>query len=407
MGKTTIEWADHSLNPIRARHTATGAVGHYCEKIASGCANCYASNLQRRFQMPSFGSGQKRDDVEIWLDETKLDEVRKRKKPTRYFWCDMSDLFGDFVPDEMIDKCFDAMWHSPQHTHLVLTKRPGRLLKYVRERSARLAFGWTDVDRRPFKQGDVIHMDDIRMRNQCGYVGDTEDLEWVCNHPANEMRGEEESCHCHECPIAESIIDRAGLAKIGVEDDYEFDDDGLATDSQWMELYRRPLNALPGNVWFGFSASDQATFETNMREFRPMRWVTPHITLFCSLEPLLGSIDFRMKYWGENETERNWSPLEPHSFNGGEMKVPYLNWVIVGGESGPNARSCDYAWIESIINQCRVANVPVFHKQIGSKPICTSVYGQVAEMAPVDKKGGDPSEWPEALRVRQFPEVAQ
>ncbi len=401
MAATTIQWCDHSINPIRATLKTTGAVGHYCEKIASGCANCYASNLQKRFQMPSFGSGQKREDVEIWLDETKLEEVRKRKKPTRYFWCDMTDLFADFVPDEMIDKCFDAMWYTPQHTHLLLTKRPERMLEYIRERSSRRSFGWTDIDRRPLKPGDVIHMDDMRMRNQCGYVGDTEDLDWVCDHPKHKLKGEENSCHCHECPIAYAVIDREGLSQIGVEDDYEYEEDGLATDSEWMKLYGRPREALPGNVWFGFSASDQATFEKNIRAFRPMRWVTPHITLFCSLEPLLGPIDFRMKYWEENEDEKNWSPLNDYDFNGGKMKVPYLNWVIVGGESGPNARPCDPKWISQIVEQCEPASVSCFVKQLGSNVADHSGH----RMSYGDRKGGDPSEWIESLRVRQFPQV--
>jgi len=124
MAATSIQWCDHSINPIRARHKKTGAVGHYCEKIATGCTNCYASTLQRRFNMPAFGSGQHRDDVEVFLDEAKLLEVRKRKKPTSYFWCDMTDLFGDWVSAYWITQCLATMWDTPGHTHLLLTKRP-------------------------------------------------------------------------------------------------------------------------------------------------------------------------------------------------------------------------------------------------------------------------------------------
>ncbi len=130
-GKTSIEWTDWSASPIRARLKSTGAVGHYCEKIAPGCANCYASTMQRRFQMPSFGSGQKRDDVEIFLDESVLERIRKRKKPTRFFIEDMSDLFGDWMKPEWLKACFETFDACPQHTFQLLTKRPENVRKMI------------------------------------------------------------------------------------------------------------------------------------------------------------------------------------------------------------------------------------------------------------------------------------
>ena len=143
MGKTSIEWTDWSINPIRARHKATGAIGHYCEKISAGCANCYASRLQSRFMMPPFGSGQRRDDVELFLDEKTLQQVLKRKKPTRIFWCDMTDLFGHWVPWRWIDRCLAVMALTPQHTHQVLTKRAYQMRHYFLSR--RLIYG-TDTE---------------------------------------------------------------------------------------------------------------------------------------------------------------------------------------------------------------------------------------------------------------------
>lgn len=131
MGKTSIEWTDFSINPIRARHKLTGAVGHYCEKISQGCKNCYASRLQSRFRMPAFNEQRGDDNIEVLLDGSKLVEVLRRNKPTRYFWCDMTDIFGDWVPDEYIDRCFTTMALTPHHTHQVLTKRPERMQEYI------------------------------------------------------------------------------------------------------------------------------------------------------------------------------------------------------------------------------------------------------------------------------------
>jgi protein gp37 len=68
-----------------------------------------------------------------------------------------------------------------------------------------------------------------------------------------------------------------------------------------------------------------------------------------------------------------------------------VGWVIVGGESGQNARACEVAWVRSIRDQCRAAGVPVFVKQLGTSPYF------------LDSHGGDPEEWEEDLRVREFP----
>ena len=100
-----------------------------------------------------------------------------------------------------------------------------------------------------------------------------------------------------------------------------------------------------------------------------------------------------------------------------------LDLVIVGGESGPGARPCDVAWIRSIVEQCEEAIVPVFVKQLGAKPIARDRWDMTEEqfldldaagwtehdgataLRLRDRKGGDPAEWPEDLRVRQFPEA--
>jgi protein gp37 len=85
-----------------------------------------------------------------------------------------------------------------------------------------------------------------------------------------------------------------------------------------------------------------------------------------------------------------------------------INWVIVGGESGPDARLCDIAWIRSIVRQCKDADVPVFVKQLGSQPHDLSDgsdrpnAGTLLDLR--SRKGGDPSEWPEDLRVREMPQ---
>lgn len=128
MSATSIEWCDHSINPLRAK-LGEGS-GHYCEKVSPGCKNCYSSKFQPRFGMPQFQE-QRGAGVEHWLDRSKLVEVLKRRKPTKWFWCDMTDMFGDWVPLEHIALCFATMAATPWHTHQVLTKRPKRMRKVL------------------------------------------------------------------------------------------------------------------------------------------------------------------------------------------------------------------------------------------------------------------------------------
>jgi protein gp37 len=88
------------------------------------------------------------------------------------------------------------------------------------------------------------------------------------------------------------------------------------------------------------------------------------------------------------------------------------DWVIIGGESGPKARSCNVVWIRSLLRQCREAGTAAFCKQLGSQatrlfwePCGTEEYDVPLELK--DPKGGDPEEWDADLRVREFPTPQQ
>jgi protein gp37 len=74
-----------------------------------------------------------------------------------------------------------------------------------------------------------------------------------------------------------------------------------------------------------------------------------------------------------------------------------LDWVVVGGESGPGARRFNEDWARALLIQCRGAGVPFFMKQTGTDH--TALYERLQK----DRKGGDPAEWPADLRVREYP----
>lgn len=185
-------------------------------------------------------------------------------------------------------------------------------------------------------------------------------------------------------------------------------------------------NAHRPNVWLGTSVSDQATANKAIPELLKCRDLSP--VLFLSVEPLLGPIDLQRALPSPDGfvTQADGSPM--HVLDG----AAHVDWVIVGGESGPNARPCRPEWIRSIVQQCKDARVPCFVKQMGGNVVTQNdmveddfnslntgwpdpqveydIHGYREEYQGADcrvhlrdKKGGDPAEWPEDLRVREFP----
>lgn len=117
MSKTKIEWTDTVWNPV------TG-----CTKISEGCRNCYAERMSKRLAgrcgYPIV------DPFKVTLHPDRLDEPLKWKKPRRIFVNSMSDLFHDDVPFEFIRAVWARMATIRQHTYMVLTKRPKRMLEF-------------------------------------------------------------------------------------------------------------------------------------------------------------------------------------------------------------------------------------------------------------------------------------
>jgi len=130
-GKGGIGWTDETVNPIRAVNLETGGMGHYCEKITPGCAHCYAERLQPRFRNPIRFDPKHRKMVELFLDEELLKKIAHYRKPRKIFPCDMTDLFGDWVPDEWVDKIMVAFASLDRRFAIqVLTKRADRMRAY-------------------------------------------------------------------------------------------------------------------------------------------------------------------------------------------------------------------------------------------------------------------------------------
>ncbi len=117
------------------------------------------------------------------------------------------------------------------------------------------------------------------------------------------------------------------------------------------------------NVWLGVTAENQEWASKRI----PALLATPAAKRFVSCEPLLGSIDLNHSLggtkWigGQRGCGGTTKGIHYHDDRCGKG----IDWVIVGGESGPGARPMHPEWARSLRNQCRAAGVPFFFKQWG------------------------------------------
>ena len=148
--KTQIEWTEQTWNPT------TG-----CTKVSPGCKHCYAETMAVRLKaMRANGYD---NGFELSLMSDRLDQPLRRKKPTIYFVNSMSDLFHEDIPNSYLDKIFDVIKNTPQHTYQILTKRSERMKEYFMDAEVP-ANVWLGVSVEDKKYG-IPRIDDLRNIN--------------------------------------------------------------------------------------------------------------------------------------------------------------------------------------------------------------------------------------------------
>jgi protein gp37 len=186
------------------------------------------------------------------------------------------------------------------------------------------------------------------------------------------------------------------------------------------ETWHYPAQWPLPNLWLGTSAEDQKRADERIPELLQ----TPAAVRWVSAEPLLEAIDLNHLHLEENFVEIDalngtHGVYRPH---GG--KSPRLDWIVVGGESGPGARPFNIEWARQIIAQGKAARVPVFVKQLGAVPVMDEKTWRAAPTTrmlsaknhlgapegtvPIlmnDAKGGDIENFPKELQVREYPEA--
>lgn len=355
---TKIQWADHTFNPWRG-----------CSKVSKGCANCYADDqakLNPRL-LGIWGPTGRRvvaSDV-MWKQPLKWDayadahqqwcsafsESPKDPPRPRVFCGSMCDIFED--------------WDGPVYS---IHGQPieGMTLQDVRERLFRLIdatpnLDWLLLTKRPENIAKMMPT----------YAKTSPSENWFFDPEEQKRRG-----LTHAGPYQSTMT----VSGVGVIRD---------------------------NVWIGTSVEDQETANARV----PHLLKVPAKVRFLSMEPLLGPVT--VTFVGCPKCGQSKQPYLPNYVIcrncGYEIKYPdelqRIQWVIVGGESGPKARPFHIEWCRSIIEQCRAADVPVFVKQMGFRPIEESPHfrGMMIPVQLLDPKGGDMTEWLEDLRIRELP----
>lgn len=327
------------------------------------------------------------------LDEEERTAPLRWGQPHRVAVSPDADVFD--CDDDELDRIFATMALCPQHTFQVLTKRPELAAEYL---------------------NGVLQDDDRDGPCGCDRLGWAAgmllDGDWIWTQPKGER--ERIEAFIEAAYAVEHLLDPVD------ERDYP---DATMT---WP---------LP-NVWLGTSVEDQATADERI----PHLLRCPAALRFVSVEPLLGPVDLWLPFTAE-AADREYENAEPVRLSDEDiddmvdgvmaklndpqdrarietMPDPSatIDWIIVGGESGPQARPCDIEWIRSVVRQGKDAGVPVFVKQLGARASDpeNGIAGRSLDVHPDaaglvsrrlrDPEGGDPAEWPEDLRVRQTPE---
>lgn len=328
MGATTeISWADATFNPWRG-----------CTKVSPACTNCYADRMSKRNPgtLGIWGPNGTRVKAseEMWGKPSKWNaEAKAAGERRRVFCSSLADVFED--------------WQGP------IVDNNGETVR------------WDATLEGPSKwrmmaggEGVPVCMNDLRIR-LFELIESTPHLDWLLltKRPENIRR----------------LWPRAGYPDAGVAG----------------TLGRRLRYS---NVWLGTSVENQEQADKRIPELLCCRELSP--VLFLSCEPLLGPVELRrIRSWhpvhGPEGSDALLGGSWGHDFVRGmagdpdcpgycnHSDAPTINWVIAGGESGPQARPSHPDWFRSLRDQCVESQVPFHFKQWGEwRPKLTSIAGE-------------------------------
>ena len=344
MNKTSIAWTTFSSNPLKYRRKSDGKTVWACVKTSPGCAHCYSEQIAMRYERGKLFSAKNMEELEPFLDEAELRQLLTRKT------CDGVAVYGSriFVGDMtdlfgpwVPDEFLDRLFAT-------FALRPDATFQVLTKRAERM------------------------------------------------------QAYCSQLYQPGRICDAAiGMGRALHTVEYKEHGAGTYTKMTGPDW---PLS----NVHLGVSVENQEMADARI----PILLKTPTAVRFLSVEPMLEDISL------------SW-PIGTHAHLPGNL-LDGIDWVIVGGESGPHARPFHVEWARSIRYQCRAAGVACFVKQLGAKVVIRNdsfsewpnggddltvvdhgpaIQGEDATVRLKDRAGADPSEWPDYLRIQEFPKA--
>lgn len=144
----------------------------------------------------------------------------------------------------------------------------------------------------------------------------------------------------------------------------------LVAMSEWC--IDRQQTTLPDNIWMGVTIENAETAKDRIYACKSFQLYVK--TPWISYEPALEVVDFK-----------------DYFLNG-------FRWIVLGGESGANARECDVSGLIRVVEQALNWHVAPFVKQLGAKPVYEGKRVIIS-----DRKGADLADFPQELSFRQFP----
>jgi protein gp37 len=164
------------------------------------------------------------------------------------------------------------------------------------------------------------------------------------------------------------------VARLGHSDDTM---KGSVVAARWLQGY------FPRNVWLGVSVEDQERL--SQRVFY-LRNVEARVK-FLVAEPMLTAMTIR------------------HWFDRARFESDPFNWLVIGGEAGMGSRKFDTEWAVNLVDEARAYGIPVWVNGVGSNVVtATGATGRI-RLETSDEAGSVPADWPEALRIRELPEL--
>lgn len=351
--KSRIAWTDSTHNFWRG-----------CSKAATGCEHCYAETLVTTRLGGEWGPG----GVRVRSKDFNA-PLRWNRKPWVCDQCGSSRFTQDSHTRDLV--CEGCETYNAFHRRRVFSLSLGDWLEGG-------PIGWTLKDEKPIGGIPVSWLADmldvVRRCDQLSWILCTkrpenwrDRLMWVNGHA-----GMQSNLDAYDtCP-------HVALAD---------------WTAKWI------LGEPSQNVTVLTSISTQKDADENI----PHLLKIPATRRGLSIEPLLEPVDLR-RWLRTREV-----PL--HTGASGNViygtTAPELDWLIVGGESGKNARPCNAEWIRGIVRQGKAAGVPVFVKQLGSNVLLPHPHFKGEDdwyYKTKHPKGADSTEWPDDLRLQEFPQ---